>query len=507
MSAVPFQPNQRFGQYTLTRPIASGGMAEVWLARLDGPQGFQKKVALKRMTGTLAEQPQFVTMFLEEARLLSGLTHPNICQVMELGEREESFFVVMEFIDGQTVHQLMRAVTRAHQRLPVELAVKIVRDAADALHYAHTKADEQGAPLHIIHRDVSPQNLMVTYEGVPKLLDFGIAKSATRSNSTEVGQLKGKLSYMPPEQARGEALDPRADQFSLGVTLFEMLTHTRLYPTLKEMDLFRLVAMAAEPYESPAQRDPTVPAELSALVARMMDRDVEKRFATMAEVRDLLTTYLHGLSQVSPSNEALAAFMRTTFPPETREKESSTQSTGTSLPIVQGALTGSSLAPRPRRNRALALGALAVFGLGALAFALWPATPPPVVVLEPPRAPPPVVVDAGPPALAVVEPPPPETEPEPLVPLEGLDLTVVDAGPAKPPRPAVPRGKGLLSLQTSPWSNVFFGKKNLGETPLVGVSLPAGRQRLTLINDERKLKTTIEVEIKPGQTTTLKLKL
>ncbi len=498
MSAVPFQPQQRFGQYTLVRPIAVGGMAEVWLAKLDGPQGFQKKVALKRMMGTLAEQPQFVTMFLDEARLMSGLNHPNIGQVFELGEREESFYVAMEFIDGQTVQHVMRAVTRAKTRLPLELAVKIARDAADALHYAHTKVDEQGRPLHVIHRDVSPQNLMVTYEGVPKLLDFGIAKAATRSNATEAGQLRGKLSYMPPEQARGDALDPRADQFALGVTLFEMLTHTRLYPAMKEMDLFRFVATGTEPYDTAHQRDPAVPEEVSAIVARMMERDPAKRYATMAEVRDVLTAYLLDLSQSIPSNEALANFMRATFPPEARQAEAKGELSSSLPPLVMGELSQS--ARHPRRNVAL-LGGLGVLAVVALGFALWPSTP--EKEAPPPQQSPVVAVPPTPPAPL---PPPPVAE-------------VIDAGeevvvtPVEAPvaavevkRPAV-KGKGRLSLQTSPWSIVYFGKKSLGETPLVNVPLPAGRQRLVLINDERKLKTTIEVEIKPNQTTTLKLKL
>lgn len=497
MPAVPFQAQQHFGQYTLLRPIAVGGMAEVWLAKLDGPQGFQKKVALKRMTGTIAEQPQFVTMFLDEARLMSGLTHPNIGQVIELGQRDENFYVAMEFIDGQTVQHVMRAVTRANQRLPIELAIKIARDAADALYYAHTKKGENGAPLNVIHRDVSPQNIMVTYEGVPKLLDFGIAKAATRTNATEVGQLKGKLSYMPPEQARGELLDPRADQFSLGVVLFEMLTHTRLYPPLKEMDLFRVVALGETPYETPRQREPLVPEALSALVARMMSRSAQDRYPSLAEVRDLLTSYLHDNAHSLPSNEALALFMSSSFPPDEREKVSTEEP---SSPVVLGK-TSVTMPPGSSNQKLMfaALGVLALLGTGALAaFALWPAheVEPAVAVVLPT----PVPVDAGPPVLAIVA--EPEPDPEPL-----RELPVVKEEPAKSPGKRAPKGKGQLSLQTVPWTNVMFGKKNLGETPLVGVTFPVGKHRLVLVNDERKLRTTIEVDIKPNKTTTLKLKL
>ncbi len=514
MTAVPFQANQRFGQYTLVRPIAVGGMAEVWLAKLDGPQGFQKKVALKRMTGSIAEQPQFVTMFLDEARLMSGLTHPNICQVFELGEREDNFYVAMEFIDGETVQHVMRAVTRAQQRLPMELAIKIARDCADALHYAHTKQGDDGKPLNVIHRDVSPQNLMVTYEGVPKLLDFGIAKAATRTNATEVGQLKGKLSYMPPEQARGETLDQRADQFSLGVMLFEMLTHTRLYPPLKEMDLFRKVALEETPYETARQREPSIPEDLSNLVARMMERDATKRYPSLAEVRDQLTAHLHDHTTSIPSNEAMSNFMTAYFPPETRGAVVK-QDTPEPAKVHKGFTTSTMMGRSGKRWQFATIALLALLGTGSLAMALWP-SPKPVEDLDAAEAPPTVKVIEPPAPLPEPEaeyvpyiaPPKPEIqpEPEPEEEPESIPKGVKAAPPKKKVAPA-PKGKGLLSLQTSPWSIVRFGKKNLGETPLVGVPFPVGRHRLVLTNDERKLRTTIEVEIKAGQTTTLKLKL
>lgn len=507
VSGTPFQADQQFGQYTLIRPIAIGGMAEVWLAKLDGPVGFQKKVALKRMTGTISENPQFVAMFLDEARLMAGLTHPNICQVFELGEKEDSFYVAMEFIDGQTVQHIMRAVVKAQQRLPLPLAVRIIRDAADALQYAHTKCGDDGQPLRIIHRDVSPQNLMLTYEGVPKLLDFGIAKAATRSNATEVGQIKGKLSYMPPEQARGETIDGRADQFSLGVTLFELLTHTRLYPALQEMDLFRRVAFGTEDYEQPRQRDPSIPEELNEVVAKMMAREPEQRFASMAEVRDRLTAFLHDTSRTTASTEALKEFMRVTFPPEAREVNL-TKVSHASLPKVPTRPGWDSKVSPRRGRRAAAIAGLGLAGATALAIALWPSAPPPPVQPPPALA----TLDAG--ATAAADPVDPVDPVDAGAPPAGdagtalaLDLSLPDAGDGakKAPLPVVEKGK--LSLTTTPWSVVTFGKKTLGETPLVNVPMPVGTHRLVLTNDERGLKMTIEVEIKPNKLTTMKLKL
>lgn len=523
MSVVPWQVHQRFGQYVLVRPIAVGGMAEVWQARLDGPHGFERKFAIKRMTSTLADQPKFVQMFLDEARLMASLTHPNICQVYELGQRDESFYVCMEYIGGQTLHNVMRTVVKKQRRLPLDLAVKIGRDAADALSYAHTKHDESGKPLSIIHRDVSPQNLMVTYEGVVKLLDFGIAKAATRTTATEVGQLKGKLSYMPPEQARGDDLDTRADQFALGVTLFELITHTRLYRAMKEMDLFREVAMGTEPLPTPRSRDASIPEDLDAIVTKMMSRDREARYASMAEVRDALTEWLHGHSSSLSGSEAMTAFMTSTFPPEEREKDAplpvlatpvgADTPMGASGPAEDVALDE----PAGGRRRRLLYAASAAAGLVLVvlgAWALFREEPP----VEP--APPPVaeVMDAG--AATVTPPVPPvamaeedagaaaedaDASEDDLA--ELVDLSPPDGKNPKPvkKRPAARQGK--LSLQTIPWTIVYFGKKSLGETPLANVALPAGKHRLRLVNEEKKLSTTIEVVIKPGETTTMRLKL
>ena len=528
MSVVPWQVHQRFGQYVLVRPIAVGGMAEVWQARLDGPQGFEKKFAIKRMTSTLAEQPKFVQMFLDEARLMASLTHPNICQVFELGQRDDSFYVCMEFIGGQTLHNVMRTVVKKRERLPVELAVKIARDAADALAYAHGKHDETGQPLNIIHRDVSPQNLMVTYEGVVKLLDFGIAKAATRTVATETGQLKGKLSYMPPEQARGEDLDPRADQFALGVTLFELVTHTRLYRAMNEMDLFRAVAMGTDPFPTAKARDPRVDDELSSIIERMMQRDRDLRFPSMAEVRDALTEWLHGHSKSIPGSEALALFMRATFPPEEREKDLAPPPMATPVgadtpmgamgPSVDVAMDEPAPAKSKRPLLLAGLAALVALLIGVALFAGGGVSPAPK---EPPV--PLVNAGAGPGAKVVpptVDPPPPPPEAEDTADAgEGLDLTGDDdelavlpelpstPGDVKPVKRPPPAKPGRLSLQTTPWTIVYLGKKSLGETPLANVPLPPGRHRLRLVNDEKKLSTTVEVEIKSGQTTTLRLKL
>lgn len=476
--------------------VASGGMAEVWEARLDGPVGFAKRVAIKRLMPSLSDDDQFVALFLDEARLMASLTHPHICQVLELGEKDESYWVAMEFLAGHTAYQLIRETLKRGWRLPIELGVLIARDTAEALAYAHAKTDESGQSLGIIHRDVSPQNVMVTYEGVVKLVDFGIAKAATRTVITETGQLRGKMAYMPPEQARGEPLDGRADQFSLGATLFELVTHTRLYGTLKEMDLFREVAAKDEPLPRARSRAPELPEVLDEVLARTLERDREKRYGSMIEVRDALSAFLNDNSHSLPTTESLARYMASCFPPESRP--AFTTQSGT--PVSLSRPTAVKAQPR-RRTAIIAAGLAAVVFVGVGVGALS-SRPEPVVT--PPPAPEPSA-----PIVAVTVPEVVPT-PEPVADVDaGIELELAPIAAEPKPRPTV--GKrvvakpGFLSLQTTPWTLVFFGKKNLGETPLANVSLPAGVHRLKLVNDEKKLSTTIEVEIKPGQTTTKRL--
>lgn len=478
--------------------VASGGMAEVWESRLDGPVGFAKRVAIKRLMPSLSDDDQFVALFLDEARLMASLTHPHICQVLELGEKDGCYWVAMEFLAGHTAYQLIRETLKRGWRLPIELGVLIARDTAEALAYAHAKTDESGKSLGIIHRDVSPQNVMVTYEGVVKLVDFGIAKAATRTVITETGQLRGKMAYMPPEQARGDPLDGRADQFSLGATMFELVTHTRLYGTLKEMDLFREVAVKEEPLPRGRSRAPELPEVLDEVMARMLERDREKRYGTMIEVRDALSAFLNDNSHSLPSTESLARYMASCFPPESRPAFTTQSGTPISLsrPTAQKRV--------PRRRKALVAGVIAALVL--VGGVWWGASsrapaPTPVALAEPVRP-----VEPPAPIVPVVTPPvEPVVEAEIDAGLE-LDLAPIAAADPKPkPSPGKRAKPGFLSLQTTPWTLVFLGKKNLGETPLANVSLPAGVHRLKLVNDEKKLSTTIEVEIKSGQTTTKRL--
>lgn len=216
------------GRYHLLRKLASGGMAELYLACAEGLGGFRKLVVVKRVLPHLAENGEFVRMLLQEARLAAALNHPNVVSVLDVGETDGEYFVVMEYVHGRDVHRLLRDQTR-EGGLPLRMALAIALGAARGLHHAHQRTDLDGSPLGIVHRDVSPSNVLVGYDGSIKVTDFGIAKASAITRNTRSGSIKGKAGYMAPEQCRGEAMDRRVDVFALGILLYELTTHQRMF--------------------------------------------------------------------------------------------------------------------------------------------------------------------------------------------------------------------------------------------------------------------------------------
>ena len=274
------------GRYKLIRRLAAGGMGEVYLAAQTGPAGFEKVVALKRMLPTMAGEREVVRLFLDEARLVARLAHRNICQIVELGEDGDGYFVAMEYIQGPSVRGVIDRMAESGLMVPPALAVDIAAQVADALGYAYHAPGRDGEPLRIIHRDVTPQNVLISISGDVKLIDFGVAKSADQSHVTQSGTVKGKLAYMSPEQSRGAPLDQRSDLFSLGVVLAEMLTGKNPYA---RSDVVQTVmAIQGDPPPPLSNIDPSL-APADAVVARLLARNPEDRFPDANEVFEELT--------------------------------------------------------------------------------------------------------------------------------------------------------------------------------------------------------------------------
>ena len=303
------------GRYRLLARIGHGGMADVYLAVTEGPGGFTKLLVIKELRQPLARDPAFLGMFLNEARLASRLSHPNVVQTYEVSSVGERVFIAMEYLEGQPLH---RVLARSGQSADLSLAARLVilSELLDGLHYAHTLKDYDGAPLSVVHRDVSPHNAFITYDGQIKIVDFGIAKACDSWNETRVGVLKGKIGYMAPEQARGEAVDARADVYSVGVILWEMITGQRMWSGKGETAILTRLVVGDIPSVKSVR--PELPGELAALTARACAPNRELRFRGAAEFRDAIVEYLDARSlRVSPRD--IGADVATLFAKERAE--------------------------------------------------------------------------------------------------------------------------------------------------------------------------------------------
>src|ERR1044071_223477 len=268
--------------YQILAKLASGGMAEIFLARGEGVAGVERYCGLKRILRDRASDVQFVQMFLDEARLAAQLQHPNIAQVYDIGKLGDSYFFTMEYVHGETVRALMHRAQGLRRALPINCVLTIVAGAAAGLHHAHLRVGLDGRALGIVHRDVSPSNLMVSYEGGVKLVDFGVAKASDRAHETKSGTVKGKISYLSPEQCRGKRVDRRSDLFSLGICFWEMLTTDRLYR--RDSAFEKMNAIVGEPPPPPSSRRPEVPPELDELVLKLLAKEPEERYQPAEEV-------------------------------------------------------------------------------------------------------------------------------------------------------------------------------------------------------------------------------
>ena len=418
------------GEYHLLRKLGQGGMGEIFLAKRVGVGGFEKTVVVKTMLESLASSEEFVAMFFDEAHLAARLSHPNIAHIYDFGVIDGVYYITMEYIPGEDLGSIIGRLYRDNLEIPVPVAVRIVIDVCEGLQYAHTLA-ENGEPLGIIHRDVSPSNVMVSYQSVVKLLDFGIAKAASRVSHTRAGGMKGKLSFLAPELIQGLEIDARADLFSLGITLYSLLTKKHPFQRDSEIAIARAITDGDAP--DPRKLRPDLPQELVAILARSLARDRDKRFRSAAEMGAALQAFQGNLPEATSATQvsrflidlfgAEAARSKTEIPTLTRLDLAAVVAPPTPtprmLPVTDPQLPGrrgrtpspvsvAGTLPAPPAKRTWPL--LAVLGIvlvPSLALGLsWlsgrPSEPAPVpvvrVVVQPSPRPP--VPDAGPPAVA-----------------------------------------------------------------------------------------------------------
>lgn len=299
---------EEFGNYYLLEKVAVGGMAELFKARQRGVHDFEKIVAIKRILPHLSDNDEFVRMFIDEAKLAAQLTHPNIAQIFDLGKAMGFYYIAMEFVDGRDLRSLLRKVRDYRLPVPEPIAAAITMKVASALDYAHRKRGINDKDLKLVHRDISPQNILISYEGAVKLVDFGIAKAATKSTQTMAGALKGKLLYMSPEQALGQALDGRSDIFSLGLVLFELLTGERCFQADSELGVLEKVRMGK--VQDLRTVNPSVSPEMATIVAKALQKDADQRYLSARFLeRDLRS--LLARTQSEPTEHDVAEYVNT----------------------------------------------------------------------------------------------------------------------------------------------------------------------------------------------------
>lgn len=509
----------QLGRYRLLKLLATGGMGEVFLARHEGPAGFTKTLVVKRMLAHLGRDPNFVEMFLNEARLAARLSHPNVTQIFELGEQDGIYFLAMEFVHGVDLHSIRRHLEDRNVEVPAELAAWICAQALKGLHYAHTLQDEHGAALHIVHRDVSPDNVLVDFNATVKVVDFGIAKASTSIRTTGAGTVKGKFSYMAPELLTGQPATPRTDIYAMGVVLYEFLSGGRPFQAPSEGALVTSI-LEGVPRPLRALR-PDLPAELEEIVHRAISKNPQERFRTAESMSAALEAFV--LASGGMAQDGVKELLHGLFGDEPEFISQVTPAPGPHLPRP-------SPKPPTKRDRTVALPVPARpllarwwklaspwlwMGVGAaltIAAAGWmlpvlrgsPPSRAQALAQESPRS---QRIPTGVLASALVIP----TEltmtggsPEAVPPSGGA--TVAGPAGAPVPEPTPPRAtaaskvgrgasRGTVVLRASSGVEVIHRGKTLGVTPLGSIQLPSGAQTLTLVNRRLGVEKKVRVVV------------
>jgi serine/threonine-protein kinase len=512
----------KFGKYELVSRLAAGGMAEIFLARTTSIQGFEKYLVIKRILQHRTQDPEFVRMFLDEARVAATLDHPNIVQIYDVGHIDNEYFIAMEYLRGHNLIEIVRAGAKlGYAKPPLEHVVSILTSVCAGLHYAHDKRDFEGRPLEIVHRDVTPQNLVVSFDGTVKVVDFGIAKAATREVETLAGTLKGKIGYMSPEQCKGGAVDRRSDIFAVGIILFELTTGKRLYHERSDFDTLKKIIEG--PVPSPRELLPFYPAFLNGIVVRCLQKNPDDRYQTARELHADLDAFARD-NQLVTGTVPLSQYMERVFADElATHKSPDAAAMATTASITLSGSSSSYLGESSRRSsptltplvaarreyitsRLLQLiGALVLFMLGG-GVVYWktqkdfathaPILPPPSVAAAPAAQPPPAAALPAPPTAPVAAAPvaaAPAALPPAAAPIPGLHA------PAVHPKPPARAGDAHITLVSEPRCEVLVDGVPSGATPLIDWPVPAGKHNIVLLNSSAGIRENQRVVLREGE--------
>jgi serine/threonine protein kinase len=530
---------ENFGPYKLLRRLAAGGMGEIWLAEQKGSAGFSKRVVVKTILECFADDPALVEMFLDEGRIAANLTHPNIAHTFDLGQcgkgADAPYYIAMEYVHGRDLRDLLITNIDRKQFIPLNLVLRIIADVCQGLHHAHTVKTPEGQPDGIIHRDVSPQNILVTFDGIVKIVDFGVAKATERASKTKSGVLKGKYAYMSPEQVRSKPLDARSDVFSVGVVMYELVTGRRLFKRDSEMKTLDAVISAVVP--KPRRFDTSVPPEVEAIMLKALSLRPQDRYQSTQEMQLAVEEVMIEL-QLPASSAHLAAFMREIYGVDEEDEEKyagrgsrsrselmrkmeslpgvgdraefKLERTGSFTPMsgLKGAEpsthepTRNLRLPRktlPRKRRAWLVPAFALLalalGVGGY-FAVSYLIKKPIPEVEPAAVEPAI----RPPPTSPPEPrPEPEPTPEPEVQPEPEPERAAPVKPKKKKRRvAAKKSTGFIRVTTEPTADIFLDGKKLGRGSIERLKVKSGKHKLRVIARKGSHKT-MAVTVKRGE--------
>ncbi len=456
-----------FGKYLLIERIATGGMAEVFKAKSFGFGGFEKIVAIKRIHPHLSLDQEFVNMFIDEARIASNLTHPNIVQIFDLGKIDESYFIAMEYVDGITLEKFIAMELQPKEKML--LSCYIIREIARALDYAHTKTAPDGSPLNIVHRDISPQNVLLSEDGIIKLTDFGVAKARLRISRTEPGMTKGKYPYMSPEQVTGKEIDHRSDIFSLSVLFYEMLTQRMAFDGKTEFEIMESIKKCE--YVMPRKLNSLIPEEIERIIVKGLQKNPEQRFNSAGAMALSLSDFL-SKNDFSEPQESLKRLVKKI---KGKKADAQDEKVNASTMVLMRA--------KPKGMRRLFIPGIA--GVLTLSFVI-------AYKFQHTKSSMPGEI---------------KKSAENILPEEPLQSTPLikhrESSPEIEQNPAGPSADAVLNINTSPWSYVYIDGKKIGETPLSGVKLKPGEHNLTFENPQLNLKATEVIRVEAGEERTI----
>ncbi len=560
----------KIGRYEVIRRLASGGMAEVFLAKVAGPMGFEKTLVLKRILPHLAEEPDFVEMFLSEAKLVAQLNHPNIVQIFDFGEADGAYYLAMEFVDGPNLRVLLKRTGALGALLEPQLCAKMISASCEGLAFAHEFRDPAtGHALGLIHRDISPDNILLSRQGAVKVTDFGIAKAVGYGPRTQSGVVKGKLAYMAPEQLRGQPLDPRADVYSLGVVLYELLTNHKPFDATTDAAI--VAAILFEPLIPAIKRRPDLPGAVQRILDRGLAKDRNERYPSCLAFQAELERFIVSLgepigaldiarfiNQLDSQAESPRPLSLDIAPPRRQELDAPTVATNALRSQTRGkavslkspqkgiaqppesldetALFERGLHARKRWFLMSLAGTMLLF-LGGGGYIIMSNKPHPTPERSG-RVP-------APEAMLPVHVELPSAEAEPAPELDGMkpvpvlvpspEVSIAEAGssppllqpsisppplPVQKPTPVRPKplsrsveakpvvlGKSLVEFRVLPYATVILDGKELGTTPLPAVEVLEGRHTIRLINRELGKDTSHTFRVKAGKPYVFKLNL